>query len=316
MRTGLAALMGMALVAGVAEAQSKPSVKDGVDAYAQGEFRRAVEIWRPFAIKGDADAQFNLAQAYNNGRGVPVDLALAEQWYGRAAAQGHRGATLNYGLILLRNNKRDEAVPWLEKAASQGQPVAQLQLGTMLFNGDTVQKDWVRAYALVSRAAAAKVPKAQETLAQMEQYMPADIRARGLALARDYETQAQAAPAVADAAPSVRPTELPPSRPLTPVAAATPARPAPQPAPKPAVAASGAWRVQFGAFRDEGNAKRLWESLQPRVAALAPLQPFLVKAGALTRLQAGPLASPAAAAQLCAEVRAKAAGQACVPTRP
>ncbi|WP_294108243.1 SPOR domain-containing protein [Sphingomonas sp.] len=317
------ALAGL-LAAGGAMAQSKQSVKDGVDAYQRGEFRRAVDIWRPFAIKGDADAQFNLGQAYNFGRGVPVDLGLAEQWYGRAAAQGHEAATLNYGLILLRNGKRDEAVPWLEKAASRGQPIAQLQLGTMLFNGDSVPKDWVRAYALVTRAEAAKAPKASETRAQMDQYIPADVRQRGLALAKQYETQAgtpalAAAPVEAapgDTAPTIQATDLPPSRPAL---AATPAAPPAhaKPAPRQAAAApGGAWRVQFGAFQDEGNARRLWQSLQPRVGGLAGLQPFLVKAGGFTRLQAGPLASPAAAQRLCAEVRGKQPGQACVPLKP
>ena len=31
------------------------------------------EAWRPLAAKGDADALFNLAQAYRLGRGVPEE---------------------------------------------------------------------------------------------------------------------------------------------------------------------------------------------------------------------------------------------------
>lgn len=322
----MAVLAGMALFGGTAQAD----VKAGVEAWRRGEYRRAVDEWRPLAVKGDADAQFNLGQAYKLGRGVPVDPGLAEQWYGKAAAQGHEAAIANYGLALFQNGKRDEAVPWLEKAANRGEPRAQLVLGTMLFNGDSVPKDWVRAYALVTRAAAAKVPKANETVAQMDDYIPSDVRQRGLALARQYEDQASApAPSgdIADAAPPMRTTELPPSRPATTpppastdVATSAPppaAKPAPRPAPppRPATVANGAWRVQFGAFRDEANAKRLWESLQARVRGLGALQPFLVKAGGLTKLQAGGVASPAAAAKLCAEVRAAAPGQACVPTR-
>ena len=63
-------------------------VKDGVDAWSRGEYRKAVEEWRPAAIAGDADAQFNLGQAYKLGRGVPVDMAMAESWYRKAALQG------------------------------------------------------------------------------------------------------------------------------------------------------------------------------------------------------------------------------------
>ena len=52
-------------------------VKAGVDAWSRGDYRKAVEEWRPAAIAGDADAQFNLGQAYKLGRGVPVDMAMA-----------------------------------------------------------------------------------------------------------------------------------------------------------------------------------------------------------------------------------------------
>ena len=43
-------------------------VKDGVEAYARGEFEKAVAEWRGPALAGDADAQFNLGQAYKLGR--------------------------------------------------------------------------------------------------------------------------------------------------------------------------------------------------------------------------------------------------------
>ena len=37
------------------------------------------------AEKGDADASFNLGQAYRLGRGVPLDLSAAKVWFERAA---------------------------------------------------------------------------------------------------------------------------------------------------------------------------------------------------------------------------------------
>src|SRR3954467_12127042 len=75
-------------------------VKAGVDAWSRGDYRKAIDEWRPAAIKGDADAQFNLGQAYKLGRGVPADLPMAESWYRKAALQGHLQAEDNYGLIL------------------------------------------------------------------------------------------------------------------------------------------------------------------------------------------------------------------------
>ena len=49
------------------------SVKAGVDAWDKGDFKRAVDLWRASANKGNADAQFNLGQSYRMGRGVPQE---------------------------------------------------------------------------------------------------------------------------------------------------------------------------------------------------------------------------------------------------
>ena len=84
-------------------------VKAGVDAWARGEYETAVKEWRPAAINGNRDAQFNLGQAYKLGRGVSVDLAQAEEWYRKAAIQGHEKAEDNYGLVMFQGGKRTEA---------------------------------------------------------------------------------------------------------------------------------------------------------------------------------------------------------------
>lgn len=82
-----------------------------------------------------------------------------------------------------------------------------------------------------------------------------------------------------------------------------------KPTPAPA-AISGAYRVQLGAFSDAGRARALWTSVSRQVSGLKGLQPYLVKAGPITRLQAGPLGSRAAAERLCGQVRS--AAQSCL----
>jgi hypothetical protein len=67
-----------------------------------------------------------------------------------------------------------------------------------------------------------------------------------------------------------------------------------------AVAASGRWRIQLGAFRDEGNARSLWSSVAGR---LPGARPTYASAGGVTRLQAGPFAGRAEAQRACAAVR-------------
>src|SRR3546814_18648498 len=72
----------------------------------------------------------------------------------------------------------------------RGAPRAQLVYGTMLFNGDGGQaKDWVRAYALLTRASGSGLSQASETLAKMDEYLPKDQRQKGIELARQYQAQ-------------------------------------------------------------------------------------------------------------------------------
>lgn len=323
-------------------------VKAGVDAWQQGDYARAVGEWRPLAEAGDADAQFNMGQAAKLGRGVPADMNAAIDWYRKAAVQGHMRAEDNLGLLMFQQGDRAGAMPYLQRAAARGEPRAQYVVGTALFNGDLLSKDWVRAYAFMTRAATSGLAQASTSLQQMDKYVPDDQRKQGLALASSMEqgsppamASAPAQPARVAVAPStstIRTTQLPPSdigRPApersplpekVPPAAVlaqkpAPAKPAsPKATPKPVVAASapapsasGGWRVQLGAFSADGNARNLWNRLTGQVKGLSAYQPYLVKSGAITRLQAGPLGSSADAARLCASV--KAAGADCIPKK-
>jgi tetratricopeptide (TPR) repeat protein len=300
-------LVGAFLIAAPVCAQVDP-VKAGVEAYERGDYRTAVEKWRAPADKGNADAQFNMGQAYKLGRGVPADLKQAEAWYRKAATQGHEQAEGYYGLALFENGKKAEAAPWLQRAVSRDDARAQYILGIMLFNGDGVKKDWVRAYALMVRSSGSGLDAAVKARAQMDQYMPLDDRQQGLALSRKYDEEfgrgGRPLPPVEVAADN-RP--VPPATTSRPTPAPPPAtRPAPRPAePKPAPVAAapardGGWRVQLGAFGESGNARKLWNQVGGRFPGR---QPYYVKAGALTKLLVGPYASRAAAASACGSVK-------------
>ncbi|MGQ3101879.1 MAG: SPOR domain-containing protein [Sphingopyxis solisilvae] len=222
-------------------------VKDGVDAWQRGDYQAAVAAWRPEALAGDADAQFNLGQAYKLGRGVPTDLAQAESWYRRAAKQGHLQAEDNLGLVLFTANRRKEAMPYITRSAERGEPRAQYVLGTALFNGDLAPQDLPRAYALTKRASDAGLSIASARLAQLDSLIPLDQRQRGLAMLPDIEKSeararlaavnaaAPSAPQPAPASPirtaslpasapgtSYTPPPVVPSAPATPRATATP----------------------------------------------------------------------------------------------
>lgn len=313
-----------AAIAALAAAPATADVKAGVEAWSRGDFAKAVAEWRAPATAGDADAQFNLGQAYKLGRGVPLDPAMAVEWFRKAAVQGHPQAIENYGLSLFQDGKKAEALPWLEKAAARDEKRTELVLGTMLFNGDGVTRDWTRAYALVTRSSQQGLPQASQTLAQMDSYIPADQRQQGIAMARQIETDARTR--LATAAPLAptpttatgtgpRPVDVPPStvpgagydrpgatasRPRQP-ATTHPVREAPAAPPRAAAttprpaAAGGSWRIQLGAFRDAGNARALWGRVGARVGGTASYP----QSGGITRLQATGFASRAAAQAAC-----------------
>jgi len=65
-------------------------------------------------------------------------------------------ATQQYaaGLADYKSGNYAQAVSWFEKAAAQGNPAAQTQLGVMYFKGDGVNKDYAQARTLFQAAAA------------------------------------------------------------------------------------------------------------------------------------------------------------------
>jgi uncharacterized protein len=306
-------------------AGAQADVRAGVEAWEAGDYARAIREWRPLAQAGDADAQFNLAQAYKLGRGVPQDLNEALAWFQRAASQGHIQAEDNLGLVLYETGRRSDALSWLERSAARGEPRAQYVLAAELFNGQITTRDWVRAYALMKRSADSGLQRAAAALVQMDQHIPLEQRREGIALAERLEqSEGQArlaamnagAPPRRPAPPSrIQPTEVEPSQPGTtyqpPVTSESPAAPprvtpAPRPAPAPAArpaatpARSGNFMVQLGAFSSQSAAQQQWGRLSGRFGgATADYQ----RAGSVIRLRAGPYASRADAERACASVR-------------
>jgi cell division septation protein DedD len=283
---------------------SAQSVKSGIEAWQRSDYAAAVAIWRPLAEKGDADAAFNLGQAYRLGRGVTLNLGAAQSWFERAAQKGHVDAQATLGLLLFQNGNQPEGLKWLKAAAEQGEARSLLVYGTALFNGDNVTQDPILGYAYVSRAAAQGLAPARETLAQLDKLLPLEDRKKGLAIAM---AKARTAPP-----PSAKPANAKAKAVQVAEAKASPTKltPAPAPATTKVAAASpptGNWRIQLGAFAQKGSAEALYRKLASN-SALAGRQPYYVAAGAVTRLQAGPFASRSAAQAACTALK-----QACFP---
>ncbi|RIV83284.1 sporulation protein [Aurantiacibacter xanthus] len=172
------------------------NVRDGVDAWSRGDYAQAIAQWEGPAAAGDPDALFNLAQAYRLGYGVTSDMVRAEDLYRRAAEAGHVQAADTYGLILFQNGRHQVALPYVEAAARRGDPRAQYLLGIAHFNGDLAERDWVRAYALLTLANAQGLPQAAPAIAEMDQYIPLEQRQQAAALAQQLQAEAERTRAV------------------------------------------------------------------------------------------------------------------------
>ncbi len=80
--------------------------KAALDAYREGRHSAGVELAKPLAEKGNADALFLLGFAAETGQGLPASRDAALENYQKAAAAGHKDATYRRALILL-NSKED-----------------------------------------------------------------------------------------------------------------------------------------------------------------------------------------------------------------
>jgi cell division protein FtsN len=160
-----------------------PSVQAGVDLWRAGDYPAAVAIWQPFAAAGDADAMFNMGQAYKLGRAVAVDKVQARDWYRKAALKNHLPAQANLGILLFQAGDKTEAARWLKQAADRGEMRAQYVLGVAHWNGDGVPRSMAMAYAYLTRASAQGLTEATGALTNLSRTLSATDRASGATIA-------------------------------------------------------------------------------------------------------------------------------------
>lgn len=163
----------------------------GEDAYLQGNFQAAFEIWEPLAYQGDAEAQNMLGYMYRFGQGVPQDYGEARKWYRLAADQGNATAQNNLGVLyrLGLGGPQDfqTALHWFRRAADQGDGGAQNHLGLMYYKGEGVSQDNVQAYMWATLAAEQGLDQAIQALGFLEQEMSSEQIEEARRLAKEWK---------------------------------------------------------------------------------------------------------------------------------
>lgn len=106
---------------------------------------KAVKLYKKAARSNNAEAQFNLAEMYKAGEGIDENLAETERWelvvkwYTKAANKDHGAAENNLAKIYTEGKSifknPEKAVRLFFKAAQQGHPVAQANIGLKFETG-------------------------------------------------------------------------------------------------------------------------------------------------------------------------------------
>ena len=114
-------ILAITLTANMAKADD---LSDGWAAKDNGDYATVLNLWKPLAEQGNAEAQFVLGNLYDYGEGVNQDYREAVRLYRLAADQGHADAQHNLGLMyangwgVLQDNKK--AHMWFNIARSNG----------------------------------------------------------------------------------------------------------------------------------------------------------------------------------------------------
>jgi TPR repeat protein len=125
------------------------NLNDGIDAYAEGDYKTAIQHWELLANNGSANAQFYIGRMYEKGVYFPKNDYWAVHWITKAAELGLPDAEYTLGYIY-RNGAGvvkdiNQTVKWFKKAGKKGHNKAQFNLGAMYINGDGVNKSMKEA---------------------------------------------------------------------------------------------------------------------------------------------------------------------------
>jgi len=145
--------------------------KEGLVYWNKRDDKKAFELFKISALKGDKYGQFNLGVCYVDGRGVEKDTKEALHWFIASATQGHAISQNNVGYCHQHSIgvERDmkEAIRWYNLSVEQGDDCGQYNLGLCYENGEGVERDMKKALRLYRLSANQKHTKAMNKLSEL-----------------------------------------------------------------------------------------------------------------------------------------------------
>jgi hypothetical protein len=304
----------VALLAPLAVRAEGSRYADGLAAFERGDYRAAIDAWRPAASAGDPRAQLGLALIFQ--RKEPEGLADDEEalhWLRKAALQGVPAARNDLAIFYAKGRGGIAPNPELalhhwREAANAGYALAMVNLARALERGLGTQSDPAEAARWYHAAAELGQPDAQRALATLYR--------EGRGVARDPE-QAQKWEAAADAgAPRLPAVSSAPSPGASPAVAEPGPPPAAEPAPEHALD-PGVY-AQLASLPTAASAAQSAAELEREHAeALAGRQARVWRAdlgerGVWFRVLVGPFADADGARRLCGALRAQSSEADCL----
>lgn len=140
------------------EAQFELAAHYAEDPAAAGKLALAAQWYEKAALQGHAVAEYRLASLYEKGRGVAKDIERAKNLYQRAAEKGNIRAMHNLGVLAAEGGdgkpNYTSAALWFGKAAEYGIKDSQYNFAVLLARGLGVTKDLARSYTWFAIVAA------------------------------------------------------------------------------------------------------------------------------------------------------------------
>ncbi len=168
-------------------------LEEAHEAYRNGHWKQAAELYKPLAEQGFDQAQNNLGELYSRGAGVKKDYDRAMDLFYSAAEQGNAYAQTNLGLhysqgLGVRQNF-PRAYRWFEKGARQDNFLAQNALGLFYLHGRNMEKDYVQAYKWFVLSAEKGFDQAIQNRDSTARYLSPEDKERASDMAEKFKRQ-------------------------------------------------------------------------------------------------------------------------------
>jgi SH3-like domain-containing protein len=116
-------------------------VDDAIEAMRAGNFAEAYCVLKPYAEKGDPEAQYNIGWMYLNGYGLAMNDSRALDWWKRASDQGYSDASFSIAMLYSLGQGKvakdtDKAIDYYLLAIEDGHEDANMIVRSMLTRGD------------------------------------------------------------------------------------------------------------------------------------------------------------------------------------